>query len=89
MTSETQSMSVPNAASKTLSRKYSPPNQSGKIANATRSEASIQPEIFLAEFIFKGSHSESNPAGRLRFESAQSLIRPMETFLESVSEGEE
>jgi hypothetical protein len=55
MTSETQSMSVPNAASKTLSRKYSPPNQSGKIANATRSAASIQPEMFFAEFIFKRS----------------------------------
>jgi hypothetical protein len=51
-TIETHSMSVPNAASKTLSRKYSPPNQSGKIANATSIAASIQPESFFAEFIF-------------------------------------
>jgi hypothetical protein len=59
-------MSVPNAASKTLSRKYSPPNQSEKIANATSSAASIQPEIFFAEFIFYGISSKSNPAGRLQ-----------------------
>jgi hypothetical protein len=51
MTSETQRVSVPNAASKTLRRKYSPPNQSGKIANPTRTAASSQPEIFFAEFI--------------------------------------
>ena len=67
MTSATQSMSVPKAASKTLSRKYSPPNQSGKIANATRSTAKIQPEIFFAELIFNRVSSKSNPAGRLRF----------------------
>jgi hypothetical protein len=66
MTSETQSVSVANAASKTLSRKYSPPNQSGKIANATSRAANIQPEIFFPEFIFKRVNSESNPAGRLR-----------------------
>jgi hypothetical protein len=58
MTSETQSVSVPSAASKTLSRKYSPPNQSGKIAKATKNAASIQPEIFFAEFIFNGSSAQ-------------------------------
>jgi hypothetical protein len=67
MTSETQRVSVPNAASKTLSRKYSPPNQSGKIANATRRAARIQPAIFFPEFIFDRVGSESNSAGRLRF----------------------
>jgi hypothetical protein len=65
-TIETHSMSVPNAASKTLSRKYSPPNESGKIANATNSAASIQPEAFFAEFIFHRVSSESDPAGRLQ-----------------------
>jgi hypothetical protein len=88
MTSATQSMSVPKAASKTLSRKYSPPNQSGKIANAIRSAANIQPEIFFPEFIFDEVGSESNPARRLRFKSAHSIIRPMETFLESLSSEE-
>jgi hypothetical protein len=60
-TIETHSMSVPNAASKTLSRKYSPPNQSGKIANATNSTASIQHEIFFAEFIFSSSQLRNPP----------------------------
>jgi hypothetical protein len=60
-------MSVPTAASKTLSRKYSPPNPSVKIANATNSTASIQHEILFAEFIFHRVSSESNPGGRLQF----------------------
>jgi hypothetical protein len=77
MTSETQSVSVPNAASKTLSRKYSPPNRSGKIANAIKSAARIQSEIFFAEFIFNRVDSKFSPLGRLQFET---LIDPFDLW---------
>jgi hypothetical protein len=80
-TSETQSMSVPTAASKTLSRKYSPPNPSVKIVKATNSTASIQHEIFFAEFIFHESAPNPNPPDGCNFQSAQPLVRPMGALL--------